>query len=1022
MERVTEYFRSAVAAAKMPALSFKDKEFVTVTADELQRGCLDVCGNKEIKSFLGSKGLDNCVIALKTVMIEFTDATQKENDIEELTSVLFLPVTISACGQLKRKKDLLPWIPRMWLAPMEKPLFLLGTAEAQDRFLEQTADKREQIKENWQKYLQYAKDLYEYVTNCPFEALSFISNNKTLKLDEKIYVFEEEVLDTTGNILQLYNDILKNQEVVKRDCTLYKNLTALDSKPSLALHENTVDAMKGHMGQMGGEYPLSPSQRKVMNHFNKMKDGEILAVNGPPGTGKTTLLQSVVANIYVKAALAQEKNPPIIVAASTNNVAVCNIIESFGKISPVLKEKIQGNLEERWIGGVNSFAVYFPSDMKAYAQKYQCTTQSGEGFIETVEAKENREYSVKKVIEECSKLYGVRIVNVSQCIGMLSATLKKYDEDRRNILEAFSKLEKTVKEKTCSAYLEELSGNIAFYANSITQIQEQKKVIEERKKSYYKRADEWITEFQRLPWYIKVFKKMAFAKRKIARCFQNFMNDDEAFLNPDMTLEEIQTLYQKKLIEVREEIDKKETEQDELEKNLQRLLDEKKNLDYLLQEIEKNQVIHFVPALQNYRDINIDLNKINDALDIIRYIEFWLAVHYYECKWLLEENGEIDNRTYPDVLIKRYHRLAMITPCMVMTLHRLPRQFLAYKGKNEPSEYLYNYIDLLIIDEGGQTTPEIAAPSFALAKKALVVGDIYQIPPIWGVERMLDVTLAKGKKVISSYNEFELLIKNGLNCSQSSIMKVASQSCNYEEDDEKGLFLCEHRRCYDEIVQYCNELVYKNRLVPLRGLSTDKKTGKKTNLPAMGHMEITTVKSTKSGGSRKNDEEADKIVEWVARNYHTICSCYEKKDQENHPELVLGIITPFKSQALQIKRKLKEKMPEQGGNIAVGTVHTFQGSERNIIIFSSVYGSCEQCYFMKNNKNLMNVAVSRAKDSFLVFGSRGCLEESRNSVSGLLKALTNAQCPEIVGSISRKTDINLSTEKNCTDFFSSGKI
>lgn len=52
----------------------------------------------------------------------------------------------------------------------------------------------------------------------------------------------------------------------------------------------------------------------------------------------------------------------------------------------------------------------------------------------------------------------------------------------------------------------------------------------------------------------------------------------------------------------------------------------------------------------------------------------------------------------------------------------------------------------------------------------------------------------------------------------------------------------------------------------------------------------------------------------------------------------------------------------------------------------------------------MNVAVSRAKDSFLVFGSRGCLEESRNSVSGLLKALTSAQCPDVVDSIGEKAD------------------
>ncbi|WP_249183085.1 AAA domain-containing protein, partial [Anaerostipes sp. Marseille-Q3525] len=99
---------------------------------------------------------------------------------------------------------------------------------------------------------------------------------------------------------------------------------------------NKIDfnKMKYHSGQMGGEYPLSPSQREAISCFSEIKNGEVLAVNGPPGTGKTTLLQSIVANMYVNAALKKDK-APVIVATSTNNQAVTNIIDSFGSINEI---------------------------------------------------------------------------------------------------------------------------------------------------------------------------------------------------------------------------------------------------------------------------------------------------------------------------------------------------------------------------------------------------------------------------------------------------------------------------------------------------------------------------------------------------------------------------------------------------------------------------------------------------------------------------------------------------------------
>ena len=67
-----------------------------------------------------------------------------------------------------------------------------------------------------------------------------------------------------------------------------------------------------------------------------------------------------------------------------------------------------------------------------------------------------------------------------------------------------------------------------------------------------------------------------------------------------------------------------------------------------------------------------------------------------------------------------YQRLAMVAPCMVMTCYMLPKQFWAYDGNEKQNYYMYNYADLLIVDEAGQISPEIGMPAFAFAKKAIV--------------------------------------------------------------------------------------------------------------------------------------------------------------------------------------------------------------------------------------------------------------------------------------------------------------
>lgn len=267
-----------------------------------------------------------------------------------------------------------------------------------------------------------------------------------------------------------------------------------------------------------------------------------------------------------------------------------------------------------------------------------------------------------------------------------------------------------------------------------------------------------------------------------------------------------------------------------------------------------------------------------------------------------------------------------------------------------------------------------------------MVGDIYQIEPVWGINGALDKALALSNGVIHNLNEFKLLEDTGLNTSRSSVMKVAAKCCKYKKFNERGLFLSEHRRCYNEIIDYSNELVYEGNLQPMRGEGKSDPNLPLKQWPQMGHMQIYTEYSGRRNSSRFNLIEAKQITAWLKANYTFIANAYPNENREN----LVGIITPFKEQVLTIRAQLKKVLPDYHSTISIGTVHTFQGAERRVIIISTVYGNMDKCYFIDANESLMNVAVSRAKDHLFVFGDINCLQGPPKSASGMLRRYIEA--------------------------------
>ncbi|PZR24125.1 MAG: hypothetical protein DI538_28300, partial [Azospira oryzae] len=336
---------------------------------------------------------------------------------------------------------------------------------------------------------------------------------------------------------------------------------------------------------------------------------------------------------------------------------------------------------------------------------------------------------------------------------------------------------------------------------------------------------------------------------------------------------------------------------------------------------------------------------------------FYLAVHYWEGRWILEtekvlsedrlfKNGQVDS-------LMRFQRFAMLAPCFVSTFYMTPKFFTYSKFVKKlltrnvyEAPPLLESIDLLIVDEAGQVSPEVGAATFALAKRAIVVGDTKQIEPVWSVPQKIDHANLHRYELVSTNEDFtkiDELQSNGFLGSSGSIMMLAQKSSCYRVNSrvERGLLLTEHRRCFDEIIEYCNKLAYDGLLEPMKGKARDVLFEPMKFIPVDGE-------SFKDGSSRTNSLEATEIAKWLQLNSSRIVNHHQDREnaqasKENRkPRIVtlseiVGIITPFKGQKLMIKSALKKNGIDASG-LTIGTVHALQGAERPIVLFSSVYG------------------------------------------------------------------------------------
>ena len=268
----------------------------------------------------------------------------------------------------------------------------------------------------------------------------------------------------------------------------------------------------------------------------------------------------------------------------------------------------------------------------------------------------------------------------------------------------------------------------------------------------------------------------------------------------------------------------------------------------------------------------------------------------------------------------------------------------------------------IIIDEAGQASPHMLVGALFRAQKAIVVGDPKQIEPVQTVQDLFVERI--GGEGIGKYRNKELSVQSLADAQNpfAGIIKNLDGSESWV-----GCPLVIHRRCKDPMFTVSNELSYG-------GFMINKTINPKEPIDPCKESCWITYDASNIESSTGKDR-------YIQVQGEIAFELIQKLRARNTKFKDIFIITPFTTVSYGFKKYMesisddivnwtKDDNKKAWLEDNIGTVHTFQGKEAKVVIYmlgcqsdGSANGAIKWV-----NANNVNVAFTRAKEYVYVIG------------------------------------------------------